>query len=241
MDVLSNKTAIITGGGSGVGKAIALALAAQKVNICLVGRRLNLLEVVADEARRFGARGTCFSADLASEIELRDVIGKLTADAGAVDILVHSAAIVERAGVDSAPPESLDRHYQVNVRAPYVLTRALLPMLRSRKGDVVFINSSLGIAAKPLFVSYGSTKHALKGMADSLREEVNADGVRVLSVYLGRTAGDMQAKLHAEEGKPYLLELLLQPEDIASVVLGALQLPRTAEVTDIHIRPAIKS
>jgi NAD(P)-dependent dehydrogenase (short-subunit alcohol dehydrogenase family) len=239
MDVLSKKTAVITGGGSGVGKAIALALAAQKVNTCLIGRRLKLLESVAAEARRIGARASCFSVDLASESELLDVIGKLTTDA--VDILVHSAAIVECAGVDSAPPESLDRHYRVNVRAPYVLTRALLPMLRSRKGDIVFINSSLGIAAKPRFVSYGSTKHALKGMADSLRDEINADGVRVLSIYLGRTAGDMQAKLHAEEGKPYRPDLLLQPEDVASVVLGVLRLPRTAEVTDINIRPAIKS
>lgn len=241
MDDFLKKTAIITGGGSGVGRAIALALAAQKVNICLIGRRLKMLEIVGAEAQRFGGRASCFSGDLTSDWELLDVIGRLTADTDGADILVHSAGIIERACVDSAPPESLDRHYRVNVRAPYALTRALLPMLRSRKGDIVFINSSSGITAKPLFASYCATKHALKGMADSLRGEVSSDGVRVLSVYLGRTASEMQARLHAEEGAPYRPDLLLQPEDIASVVLGALRLPRTAEVTDIHIRPAIKS
>lgn len=241
MDDFSNQTAVITGGGSGVGKAIALTLAAQRVTICLIGRRLKTLEFVAAEARSFGGRAYCFSADLACDSELLDVVSRLMADVGQVDILVHSAGVIERASIDRAPPEILDRHFRVNVRAPYALTRALLPMLRSRKGDIVFINSSSGITAKPLFASYGSTKHALKGMADSLRGEINSDGVRVISVYLGRTAGDMQARLHVEEGAPYRPDLLLQPEDIASMVLGALRLPRTAEVTDIHIRPAIKS
>ena len=86
------------------------------------------------------------------------------------------------------------------------MTGALLPMLRSHKGDVVFINSSSGTTAKSFFVSYDATKHALKALADSLRGEVNSDGVRVLSVYLGRTAGEM---LHAEEGAPYRPHLLL--------------------------------
>ena len=85
-----------------------------------------------------------------------------------------------------------------------------------------------------------STKHALKAIADSLRAELNPHGVRVLSVYLGRTASEMQKRIYEKEGKPYRPELLLQPEDVASVILNALCLPGTAEVTDIHIRPMIK-
>jgi NADP-dependent 3-hydroxy acid dehydrogenase YdfG len=85
------------------------------------------------------------------------------------------------------------------------------------------------------------TKHALRAIADSLRGEVNPDGVRVLSVYLGRTASEMQERIHQMEGRPYRPELLLQPQDVASVILNALSLPRTAEVTDIHIRPMLKT
>ena len=88
---------------------------------------------------------------------------------------------------------------------------------------------------------YDSTKHALRAIADSLRGEINEHGVRVLSVYLGRTASEMQEQICQMEGKPYRPELLLQPNDVASVILNALSLPRTAEVTDIWIRPMIKS
>lgn len=200
-----------------------------------------MLESVANEARSFGTKASYISADLGIESELLGVIEKLTTDTDTPDILIHGAAVIERASIERTPRDSLDRHYRVNLRAPYVLTGALLPMLRLRKGDVVFVNSSSGIIAKPMFASYSSTKFALKGLADSLRGEINSDGVRVLSVYLGRTASEMQERLHAQDGTPYQPQLLLQPEDIATIVLGALQLPRTAEVTDIHIRPAIKS
>ena len=87
---------------------------------------------------------------------------------------------------------------------------------------------------------YAATKYAFKALADSLREEVNAEGVRGLSVYLGRTASPMQAMIHAIEGKPYHPEYLLQPSDVAAVVLNALCLPCTAEMTDISIRPMRK-
>ena len=95
--------------------------------------------------------------------------------------------------------------------------------------------------AKPSTAQYDATKHALKAIADALRGEVNPHGVRVLIVYLGRTATEMQAQIHRMENKPYQPELLLQPEDVASVIMNALSLPRTAEVTDIHIRPMIKT
>jgi NADP-dependent 3-hydroxy acid dehydrogenase YdfG len=88
---------------------------------------------------------------------------------------------------------------------------------------------------------YDATKHALKAIADSLRAEVNSYGVRVLSVYPGRTATDMQARIHKAEDRSYRPELLLQPADVASVILNALLVPRTAEVTDIHIRPLMKT
>jgi NADP-dependent 3-hydroxy acid dehydrogenase YdfG len=87
---------------------------------------------------------------------------------------------------------------------------------------------------------YAATKHALKAITDSLREEVNSDGIRVLSVFNGRTATPMQAAVHAVEGRAYCPEKLIQPDDIASVVIHALSLPGTAEITDVQIRPFAK-
>jgi len=239
--VLENLTAVITGGGSGVGAAIALALAKEKTSLCLIGRRLETLEAIAGRARDLGAQATCYPADLASESSQLELARRLTSDLLHLDVLVHNAAIYLPGMIERANLEDFDRHYRTNVRAPYTLTQVLLPKLKARRGQVVFINSSSGVRAKPMSAQYDSTKHALKAIADSLRGEVNADGIRVLSVYLGRTATDMQARIHQMEGKTYRAEFLLQPDDVASVILNALSLPRTAEVTDIHIRPMIKT
>ena len=131
-------------------------------------------------------------------------------------------------------------HYRTNVRGPYLLTQELLPLLLERQGQVVFINSSAGLTARANIAQYAATKHALKALADGLRDEVNPRGVRVLSVFPGRTATPTQQKLCGEEGRPYRPARLLQPEDVAAVVVNALCLPRTAEVTEIKIRPMLK-
>jgi NADP-dependent 3-hydroxy acid dehydrogenase YdfG len=122
-----------------------------------------------------------------------------------------------------------------------MLTQMLLPYLKKPRGQIVFINSSAGLATRPNTGYFSATQHAFKALADSLREEVNADSVRVLSVYPGRTATPRIQSLHVKEGHPYQPELLLQPEDIASVVLNAITLPWTAEVMDISLRPMRKS
>jgi NADP-dependent 3-hydroxy acid dehydrogenase YdfG len=127
------------------------------------------------------------------------------------------------------------------VRGPYLLTQALLPLLRACHGQIVFVNSTVGLEARAGVGQYASTQHALRAIADALRAEVNPDGVRVLSVYLGRTATARQARIFRLEGRPYAPELLIQPEDVAEMVLATLRLPRTAEVTEIRMRPLVKS
>jgi NADP-dependent 3-hydroxy acid dehydrogenase YdfG len=231
---------MVTGAGSGIGKAIALGLAAQGAMVCLVGRRLDMLEVVAKEARLTASQVLCYQTDLTLDHDIQELTACLRRDFGSLDVLVHSAGVIALGPVETAPVADLDCQYRTNVRAPYVLTQALLPMLRTRRGQIVFLNSSVGLSARAGVGQYAATKHAFKAMADSLREEVNADGLRVLSVFLGRTASPMQAAVHAIEGKTYQPERLLQPQDVAAVVINALTLPRTAEVTDISIRPLMK-
>jgi len=241
MRLFENRTAVITGGGTGVGAAIALALAGAGANVHLIGRRPEALQSVAAKARGFGSEATCHAIDLAGNSGQIELMQRLTRDLAHVDLLIQNAAAFASGPFDSADAAELDRLYQTNVRAPYVLTQGLLPKLKARRGQVAFINSSSGLVAKATTAQYDSTKHALRAVADSLRAEVNAHGVRVLSVYLGRTASEMQERIHRMEGKPYRPELLLQPEDVASIVVSALSLPQTAEVTDIHIRPMQKA
>ena len=140
-----------------------------------------------------------------------------------------------------ASPDPLDLHYKVNLRAPYLLTQGLLPQVKAQQGQIVFVNSTAALRAGANASQYASTKHALKAVADSLREEVNAAGVRVLSLFLGRTASPMQAGVYEMERRKYSPELLMQPEDVAAVVINTLMLPRTAEVTEVSMRPCVKS
>jgi NADP-dependent 3-hydroxy acid dehydrogenase YdfG len=113
----------------------------------------------------------------------------------------------------------------------------MLPLLKRSTGQVVFVNSTAGLVARARVGQYAATKHALKALADALREEVNADGVRVLSVFLGRTASSMQQYVHEAEGRRYAPDRLVQPDDVAAMIVHALCLPRTAEVTEMRIRP----
>ncbi|MHC4488052.1 MAG: SDR family NAD(P)-dependent oxidoreductase [Planctomycetota bacterium] len=135
--------------------------------------------------------------------------------------------------------ESFNRQYRINVRAPFAMTQALLPIPKTRSGQIVYVNSNAEINTMLNVGRYAATKHALKAIAESMRTEVNAEGVRILSVYPGRTATPMQAFVREREGRAYIPERLMQPEDVAGVVINAHCLPRTAEVMDIHIGPMV--
>ncbi len=240
MRPLEGQVAVVTGASSGVGRAIAIALAREGAVLCLVGRRKAALDAVIAEARDAGGRSRGYETDLSREDEVRRLVAEVGRDVEGVDILVHSAGEIHLGTFETAAAADFDRHYQVNVRAPYVLTQGWLASLKARRGQVVFVNSSAGLTARASVGQYAASKHALKALADSLREEVNPSGVRVLSLYLGRTASRMQADVHAAEGKAYRPELLVQPEDVAAVAIQALALPRTVEVTEISLRPLVK-
>ncbi len=242
---LENHVAVVTGASSGIGKAIALRLSAQGAALCLVGRNRDLLQEVAEETKNNGSAPASqvktYQVDLKTDGEIYGLRGQIQKDFGSVDVLVHSAGLFYMGRVQDLSVHCLDEQYQVNVRAPYLLTQTMLPMIRSRAGQVVFINSSVGMKAKAMVSQYAATKHALRAVADSLREEVNADGIRIVSFYLGRTATPMQAAIYKTEGRMYQPEQLMQPEDVAAAVVNVLTLPRSIEVTDFHIRPLHKS
>lgn len=238
MSPLDGQVAVVTGAGSGIGQAIARALAARGASLTLIGRRHEALEAVRANLCALGATARIHPADVSREQDLRGLAATLLGESsGRVDILVHSAGVIRPGAWTDSSLDDFDEQYRTNCRGPYLLTQLLLPTLREHHGQVVFINSSVGLKARPGVGPYAATKHALKALADSLRDEVNAEGVRVLSVYCGRTATPMQADLHERERHPYRPERLLQSEDVAQIVVAALGLPRTAEVTDIHIRP----
>ena len=241
MNSLKNQVAVITGAGSGIGKSIALALAKQGAILCLLGRDLSSLEAVAHIAKQSTSRVDCYKVDLSDDQEIEDFQRSVSAKFNAINILVHSAGVISMGPLESLPVKDFDLQFQINVRGPYLLTQILLPLLKLGQGQVIFINSrAVFLGARPGLGQYAATKQALKALADSFRQEVNPEGIRVISIYPGRTASPMQQKIFKSEGKIYRPELLVQPDDVAATIVDVLCLPITAEITDITIRPMVE-
>ena len=238
---LASGTALVTGGTSGIGRALCQALAAKGLSVILTGR---------DQARAAETRQSLPQPQRHHAIigDLADT-GFVTALAAKAQQLSHGAlaVLVHAAGVHGAQPleqisaADFDLTLATNLRAPTLLSTALLPALRAARGQVVFINSSSVNNPRPDVATYAASKAGLKAFADAFRALVNPDGVRVLSVFPGRTATPMQHANYVREGRRFQPELLLQPEDVARSVLAALVLPETAELTELQIRPCIKS
>jgi NADP-dependent 3-hydroxy acid dehydrogenase YdfG len=237
--VLDGHNCVVTGASSGIGREIAVELASAGATVCAVARRRDELEATATLGRG-GGRFELYEADLVDDKQVQRLGETLLARESGVHVLVHSAGTISRGDLEKAPISDLDRQYATNVRAPYLLTQILLPALCAIEGQIVFINSSASRIARANTSQYAATQHARRAIADSLREEINPQGVRVVAVYPGRTATPLQAKIHEIEGRSYVPERLMQPGDVASVVLNALTLPRSAELTDISVRPMLK-
>ena len=238
MSLPNEPVAIITGASSGIGRALAIRLARRGAQLHLIARGLEGLESTAAECE--STRACIHATDLTDDDAVRRVVDRIAQQSGRVDLLIHAMGILAFGNIESTSVDSLDDHYRSNVRAPFVITQALLPALRRSQGQVVFLNSSVVRASRPSVAAYAASKHALRALADTLREEVNDDGVRVLSVYPGRTATPMQRSIAESAGTTYAPERLIQPGDLAESIVSALELPRSAEVTDLFIRPMRK-
>ena len=238
---LEKKNAVITGATGSIGRAIATELLGKGVNVCMLSR--NDVDVQGYYEADYSGTACVwiYKGDLACEADLIGFCEYIREQVSTVDILVHSAGAFAAGSVLEARVEELDRLYRVNLRAPYFLTQLLLPMLKQSKGQIVFMNSSAGVKSVDNLSQYSSSKFALHALADCLRQEVNSDGIRVLSIFPGRTASKMQEEYHLTERRAYVPESLIQAKDIAEITVKSLELPATAEVTDIHIRPFKKT
>ncbi|WP_158879560.1 SDR family oxidoreductase [Amycolatopsis anabasis] len=220
--------ALVTGATRGIGAAVAHALEPTH-RVLLGGRDADTLTERAAELP--GARP--WPVDLTDPEALRTA----TAEIGALDVLVHSAGVAELGTVEQAPTAAWRKNYEVNVLAVVELTRLLLPTLRAARGHVVLINSGQGLTAREGWGPYAASKFALRAFADVLRAEEEPHGVRVTSVFPGRTDTEMQRDIIAGEGKDYAPEQYLRPDSVATAVLAAVSATPDAHLTELVLRP----
>ncbi|MCM3695323.1 SDR family oxidoreductase [Microbacterium oleivorans] len=225
-------TIVLTGAGSGIGQLLAQRLSERGDRLVLVARDASRAEDLAAEH----AGAATIVADLAHPESLAAAVAASDLP-DEIDAIVHAAGIVDLGHVADLTVSSWQDQLAVNLVAPAELTRLLLPRVRAARGQVLFVNSGAGLTAHPQWAAYAASKHGLKALADALRGEEAARGIRVTTVYPGRTATPMQAQVHAQEGAPYDADAWIQPASVVTAVLTALDLPRDAAITDLSVKP----
>ena len=203
---------LVTGAGSGIGAVLAERLLERGDDVVAVARSAER----AHDLRSELAGATVVVADLAVAAEVEALAAYLPPS---LDSLVHAAGVVDLGPVAELTTEVWQQQVAVNLVAPAVLTRVALPALRAGRGTVVFVNSGAGLFAHPRWSAYAATKHGLRALADSLRAEEREHGVRVTSVYPGRTATPMQERVHHQEDRPYDPAEWIDPHTVVEAIL----------------------
>lgn len=235
MENLNGKTAFITGAGKGLGKAIALELAANGVNLGLVARTEADLAAVAEEAKKANPqiKVAYDTADITNNEQIVAAFDKLKAELGQVDILVNNAGTGKFGKFLDLSIEEWENVVKTNVFGAYYATRAVLAEMKERKsGDIVNISSSAGLKGAAITSAYSASKFGMIGMSESLMQEVRKDNIRVLTMTPSTIATDMAKNLNLTDGNP---DTTLQPEDFAELLVGHLKLPRRALVKDVSL------
>jgi len=236
-----NKTAVVTGAGSGVGRAVAIALAQQQWNLALVGRREQALE---QTVRRAGQPpGLCClvcPCDVGNAAAVEAMAKRTLARFGQVDVLVNAAGTnVPQRSLQALSQQDYQRLLDTNLHGAYYCIQALLPAMRERhSGTIVNIVSDAGKqASAKAGVAYVMSKFGLAGLTQSINAEERANGIRACAIF----PGDIDTPildLRPVPPPPEARQKMLQPEDVAACVLLAINLPPRAIVEELVIRPA---
>jgi NADP-dependent 3-hydroxy acid dehydrogenase YdfG len=235
---MSTAPFVLTGASSGIGAAVAEQLVASGRRVIGISRNQDALAAMA---ARLGPKFEYHSVDLSDDRALEAFVDGRLAAHSSIAGLIHNAGLIMRGHLGSIAAATLDSMLRVNFRAPFLLTSMLLPRLKAERGHLVFINSSAGLHAAAGNAAFCASKFALRALADAARLELNQHGIRVASIYPGRTATPTMERLYADEGRDYRPELLLQPADVAAAVLNIIDAPEHAEITDVRLRPRVKS
>lgn len=218
MKRLNQKTAIITGGGTGIGRGIALALAQEGARLVLCGRRLERIQSVASEVQAMGGEALAVQADVSHEQDVARLTQAAIETYGRIDILVNNAAVFEEGELHALSIESWDRVMAVNLRGAYLCIRQVLPLMRAqRSGQILNISSESGIEYYRGDGAYGLSKHALNDLGEYVQRENQDFNIRVNTICPGMVVTEMT------KGSPGLNEeKCLYPEDIADLAIWLL-------------------
>ena len=224
MDSLTNKIALVTGAGKGIGRAVALALAAEGAHVGLLARTEADLLALAAEISAAGGTAALAVADVADRTAVNLAVAKIQQELGPIDILINNAGIGTFAKFLDMEPAAWEHIIQVNVLGTYYVTRAVLPgMIARQTGDIINISSTAGLRASAGASAYSASKFAVMGLTEALMQEVRKHNIRVSALAPSTVATDLAIGNHLTDGNP---EKVMQPEDLAEFIVAQLKLNR---------------
>lgn len=213
-------SALITGGGTGIGRGIALALGRRGYHMALVGRRVERLQEVVEVLERRGVRAVALAADLSDPDEMPSLFERVHDAIGPLDLLVNNAGVFVGGRFDGLSGEDIARGMATNLTSVMELTRLALPDLRKRRGAVVFVGSTMSVVPVPSASIYSTTKSGVRAFAESLRYEVEPEGVHVLLAYPPSTDTAMTRGMDTGSGLPRFPKR--KPEVVGEQIVRAL-------------------
>ena len=233
MQNLKEKNALITGAGKGIGKAVALALAAEGVNVALLARTKTDLEQVAKEIEPYGVKTVIVTADIADIESVNQAVNTVLGEFKTIDILINNAGIGKFGKFLDLAPEDFENIIKVNLFGIYYTTRAVLPgMIEQQGGDIINISSTAGLKGAAITSAYSASKFAVMGLTESLMQEVRKHNIRVTALTPSTVATDMAINLNLTDGNP---EKVMQAEDIAELIVAQLKLNRRVFIKESGI------
>ena len=231
---LRGKRAVVTGAGKGIGRSIALALAAEGVHVGLIARTRADLEAVAGEiGGTHDVRTSIATADISQRDEAESAVSRIREELGGIDILVNNAGVAQFGTVTEMDPEVWERIVRVNLFGTYYVTRAVLPgLLEQSSGDIVNVASTAGERGAAGISAYSASKAAMLAFTESLMPEVRKKNVRVTALIPSTVNTELAASVGLKIGEE---DRMMQPEDVAELTLAALRLPQRVFVRNMAI------
>lgn len=234
MESLQNKIALITGGSRGLGKATALALAKEGVDIIITGRNLESLKSTQKEIENLGIKAFFYCFDVTKKEEIHAVAEEIKKNFDKVDILINNAGIAAFGGILEMEETKWEEIIQTNLMAPYYLCKAIAPLMIAQKsGDIINISSTAGLKGNAVTSAYSASKAGLIALSESLMFELRKHNVRVTTLTPSTISTDMTMKdLKITDGNP---EKVLQPEDFAQLIVSLLKFNRRAMLANASL------
>lgn len=230
MTELKGKSAVITGGSRGLGKAIAVTLAKEGVNIGITGRNENTLKEVVAEIQALGVNAAYAKMDMQNEAQVNAGMQKLHDELGSINILINNAGIGIFGKINEMDSAEWKGMIETNLYGVYHAARAVYPFMKANgEGDIINIASTAGLKGGATMSAYAASKAAVISLSQSMMQEWRKDEIRVITLTPSTIATDMSIKGGLTDGNP---ECVLQPEDFAQWLTDILKMNRRALIAN---------